>query len=74
MRTVKAIALGLLAGATIFPAISFAQGQPGATQQTTATPAVAATPAATDALLKKEQLDQLVAPIALYPDNCYPRS
>jgi hypothetical protein len=70
MPTAKAIALGLLAGATIFPAVSLAQGQPSPAPQSTATPAVAAaTPAATDALLKKEQLEQLVSPIALYPDN-----
>ncbi len=69
MPTVKAIALGLLAGATIFPTVSLAQGQSSPAPQSTATPAVAATPAATDVLLKKEQLEQLVSPIALYPDN-----
>jgi hypothetical protein len=44
-----------------------------ATAQAPATPATPTTPAATspstDQLLKPEQLDALVAPIALYPDN-----
>ena len=38
-----------------------------AISQTPPAPASAATPAAAD-LLKAEELDQLVAPIALYPD------
>src|SRR6187551_1326389 len=75
MPAVKIIALGLLAGVAICPTVSLAQGQSSPAPQSTATPAAtpatttAATPAAADVLLKKEQLEQLVSPIALYPDN-----
>ncbi len=69
MPTLRTIALGLLAGATIFPTVSLAQGQSSPAPQSTTTPAAATTPAATDVLLKSEQLEQLVSPIALYPDN-----
>src|SRR5689334_1902695 len=60
-----------IASAALSSTVAFAQNQPAPTQAPppsgTSAPPAAQTPA--DQLLKPEQLQQLVAPIALYPDN-----
>ncbi len=60
------LAATLICGAGL-PNPAMAQAQPAPAPATEAAPATAAAPA--QDLLKAEQLDQLLAPIALYPDN-----
>ncbi|HTM55688.1 MAG TPA: DUF3300 domain-containing protein, partial [Pirellulales bacterium] len=71
MSNINRSIIATIACAALSSTVAFAQNQPAATQAPppggTSAPTAAQTPA--DQLLKPEQLQQLVSPIALYPDN-----